>query len=205
MNLDIYTDGSATVSTKPGGWAFVVVLDGQKIHEENGCAHNVTNNDMELQAIIQSLIFLLKKKVNEPNFLNPSVKITIYSDSQIALRWASGNGAFKQQSKMAKYITLQSLMERLKPDLQWIKGHSGNEFNERCDKLANEARKSLIPDSVKVKKKSNKIGDKFKGVMCVQYGSKIKLIDLDKNRIEDYNEKDHGIRTTDLIWEDKNG
>lgn len=144
MAIEIYTDGSATVSTKPGGWAFVIVTDGKVVLEGSGKVENSTNNDMEMQAIIEGLRAAHKLRL-------PSFKL--FSDSQIALNWASGKARFKQKNKIDKYSELRSLVSLTKVSLSWVKGHSGNKYNDMCDKLANAARTgSLKTKAIKPKK-----------------------------------------------------
>ena len=72
--------------------------------------------------------------------------VTLCSDSQIILGWTDGTYRFKQQNKLNKYKQLQFLVKRLDVKTRWIKSHNGDEHNERCDKLANMARKSVKED-----------------------------------------------------------
>lgn len=141
MKIEVYADGSATIATKPGGYGWVIVQDGIKVQEGSGRIENATNNDAELEAAIMGLAYVLKmlspmlhKEGQEPH-------VELVSDSQIILGWANGTNRFKQKKKMQKFQALKFLMERLNAKTRWIKGHSGDEHNERCDKLAGWARK----------------------------------------------------------------
>ena len=52
--LKIWTDGSCLGNPGPGGWAFIAT-DGENVAERSGGAHNTTNNQMELTAVIRAL------------------------------------------------------------------------------------------------------------------------------------------------------
>ena len=214
MNIELYTDGSATTIDKPGGWAYVLVIDGKKHSENNGYYSNATNNDMELQAVIEGLkavqSFLTLYNIEHPRYptnMQAEPTVTVKSDSQLILGWTSGQYAFKQQDKIEKYKELKALVGYTNAKTEWVRGHNGNEYNERCDKLANLAR---LQKQEEIKTKDAKergdtlIGEKKKGVMCVWFKDVLKIIDLDKNIVEDYDRDRHGPRGSMFqILEDK--
>ena len=144
MNIEIYTDGSATTKDKPGGWAWVLVVDGEKHSEGSGYLSHATNNDAELEAAIQGLI-ALKGFIDTPcspeEFIKaqPLIK-TLVSDSEIVLGWITGAYRFRQLDKIDKFKELQLLVKLLEVKTRWIEGHTGHIYNERCDQLAKEAR-----------------------------------------------------------------
>lgn len=140
MKIEVYSDGSATVASKPGGYGFVICFDGVKVDEGFGHMEMATNNDAELEAAIQGLAKVLKMRIDGQIPIGAH-EITLVSDSQIILGWADGTQRFKQQHKYAKYQQLQHVMKKLNAQTRWVRGHSGDEHNERCDKLANQGRK----------------------------------------------------------------
>lgn len=140
MEILVYSDGSATTKDKPGGWGYVLVFDGQKVEEGFGHIPLATNNDAELEAAIQGLAKVLKMRIDGQIPIGTH-EIFLVSDSQIVLNWADGTARFKQQSKIAKYNQLMHVMKKLNAKTRWVRGHSGDEHNERCDKLANQGRK----------------------------------------------------------------
>jgi ribonuclease HI len=77
MNFDIYTDGSADLKSKLGGWAFVIITDGLRtgMISESGHVSDTTNNRIELSAILMGLarVGLLYKKGDS---------IKVYTDSE---------------------------------------------------------------------------------------------------------------------------
>ena len=99
-----------------------------------------TNNRMELLAVIKAL-----------EALNQLCRVTLYSDSRyvvdaITKGWAQkwrANGW--QRTKKEKAVnpdlweTLLDLCEKHEVDFRWVRGHSGNPENERCDELAVQA------------------------------------------------------------------
>jgi ribonuclease HI len=136
MKIEVYSDGSGTVATKPGGYGYVVVVDGMAAYEGSGHLDFATNNDCELQGAIEGLDSLHYHF--EPEELQD---VWLVSDSEIILGWASGKKAFRQEEKILKYQQLKNLMNEFKAKTRWVPGHAGEEHNERCDKLANAARK----------------------------------------------------------------
>lgn len=210
MNIEIYTDGSATIAKRPGGWAYVLVLNGKKYAECAGHMDGASNNDAELEAAIQGLAAVLKEW-NEGklggSLINTLGDITLVSDSQLILGWANGTFAFKQQDKLDKYRQLKFLMERMSVKTRWIEGHSGDEFNERCDKLANEARVGISRKqdiSQAIAKGRTLIGTKKSGTLCIWYKNCLKVIDFETNIIENYDRAIHGPRGGALeVREDK--
>lgn len=150
----IYTDGACKKNPGPGGYG-VLLLSKDKIKEISEGFRLTTNNRMELLACIVGLASLRKKSVVE-----------LYSDSSYvvnsinkgwAKRWRS-NGWKQNKTKYAENIDLWEkllkLTEKHNVSFNWVKGHSNNIGNERCDKLASEAatNKSLKIDSYYEKK-----------------------------------------------------
>lgn len=216
MNIEVYADGSATIATKPGGYGYVIVIDGKKHSEGSGHMENATNNDAELEGAIQGLkavyamamsdSLVLSLGMLESKNTNVPPVITLVSDSQIILGWADGSKAFRQENKINKYKQLQFLMTCLNSQTRWVEGHTGDEHNERCDKLANAARLGVTVESVEIEAvppSDTKIGKKKHGVMAFWYKNVLKIIDLDANIIENYDANAHGSRSSKLELTDK--
>ena len=204
MHIEVFTDGSATTADKPGGWAYVLVVDGKKYSEGNGYMPNATNNDAEMQAVIEGLKAALNFSDQIVDTLSnlklrdtTAIAVTVKSDSQLILGWTSGAWAFKQTEKFEKYKELRSLVGYTNAKTEWVRGHNGNEHNERCDKLANLARLQKQEEENRAEalaKGDTLIGTKKTGIMCVWYKDVLKIVDLDKNVVEDYNREKHGSR-----------
>ena len=206
MRIDVFSDGSATTAGKPGGWASVILIDGVLHEELSGHLESATNNDAELIAAIQGLDGVLNYISKLEGSFPLEFDVTLISDSEIILNWANGTYRFKQIDKMPLYDHLCRLVKKLKVKTQWVKGHSGNTWNERCDKLANNARKGITTKGVDktAPKEDTRIGTKKTGVVALWYGGKLKIVDFEHGIIENYDRDLHGKRGSVIeIREDK--
>jgi ribonuclease HI len=135
----IYTDGGALGNPGPGGFGVVICTEKGQM-EYSGGFRMTTNNRMELTACIEAF---RKLRINSMG--------TLYSDSRyvvdgIKKGWARAwrkNQWIKSDGKPAinqdLWEALLSLVERHGVSFVWVRGHSGNPGNERCDHLAVQA------------------------------------------------------------------
>lgn len=133
-HLVIYTDGACS-HNGVGGWAYIILGNVNK--EESGGEFSTTNNRMELLAVINGI------KACEIN----NGQIEIRTDSQYVKngiceyikRWKE-NGWITSRGNPVKnkdlWIELDKLVTAAKITFTWIKGHTGNIYNDRCDMLA---------------------------------------------------------------------
>ncbi|MDX8388282.1 MAG: ribonuclease HI [Ghiorsea sp.] len=130
-----YTDGACSGNPGPGGWG-VWLRYGEHEKELCGGEKHTTNQRMELQAGIEAL-----KALKKPS------EITIVTDSKYVLtgitEWIHGwkKKGWKNSKKEAVanrelWEELDSLNHMHQVTWQWVKGHSGDEGNERADELA---------------------------------------------------------------------
>lgn len=137
--LTIYTDGGCTGNPGPGGWGAVILEDGIEPVELSGGDFSTTNNRMELIAVIR----VLESVIEAHGF---HVPLEIHTDSQYVQKgisqWMNGwiakgwkTAAGKPVKNKDLWLLLKDLNDRLKVDWKWVKGHAGNEWNERCDAL----------------------------------------------------------------------
>jgi ribonuclease HI len=144
-SVTIYTDGACIGNPGPGGYGVVLLHQGDR-QELSAGYRLTTNNRMEMMAAIAALEALSK----------PSV-VTLYSDSQYLINamekgWAKkwqANGWKRNAKEMAKnpdlWERLLKLCKEHKVKFIWVRGHSGNMENEKCDRLAvNVARQSNL-------------------------------------------------------------
>ena len=133
--IKIWTDGSCLGNPGPGGWSFIVT-DGKNKAERNGGERDTTNNRMELMAVISALKATRK---------HPEVEI--HTDSQYVkngmqtwLKNWKARGWKTADKKPVKnqdlWMQLDELASTVKIHWIWVRGHDGEEFNERCDELA---------------------------------------------------------------------
>lgn len=139
--VTIYTDGACLGNPGPGGYG-VILIYGEHRKELHSGYRRTTNNRMEIQAAIAGL-----EALTEPCI------VSLYTDSKYVIdaiekgwakRWRA-NGWRKNKKEPAKnpdlWAVLLELCDRHKVTFRWVKGHSGQPENERCDDLArNSAR-----------------------------------------------------------------
>ena len=134
--VTIYTDGACSGNPGPGGWAAILMAGGAK-KEMSGGERDTTNNRMELMAVIEGL-----KALKRP------CKVDIYSDSAYVVnafeqnwigKWVKNgwkNSAKAEVANSDLWKELISLTAVHNVTFHKVKGHSDNEFNNRCDELA---------------------------------------------------------------------
>ena len=132
----IHTDGACSGNPGPGGWGAVLQYNGT-IRELQGGAPLTTNNKMELTAAIEAL-----------NALKRPCEVELHTDSNYVkdglTKWIHGwkkNGWKTADKKPVKNVelwqALDAAVQRHQIDWHWVKGHAGDEMNERADQLAN--------------------------------------------------------------------
>lgn len=140
--VTIYTDGGSSGNPGPGGYGIVQIYNDEK-KELSGGFRLTTNNRMELMGVIVAL----------RNLEYRNVPVTVCTDSSYVVNgitkgWARTwrkNKWVKSDKTSAKnpdlWSELLDLIEPLKINFVWVKGHAGNPLNERCDELAVAASK----------------------------------------------------------------
>ncbi|MFO1064163.1 MAG: ribonuclease HI [Pirellulales bacterium] len=140
----LFTDGACSGNPGPGGWAFILrdVKTGQELTGSGGAAET-TNNQMEMQAVIEGLKALKK-----------SCRVQLHSDSKYVLQglteWMKGwksrgwmrleGGKKKPVKNVELWQELDQLIELHAISYHHVKGHAGHIENERCDQMAVAAR-----------------------------------------------------------------
>lgn len=134
----IYTDGACSGNPGPGGWGTVVYFTDGTVHEMGGADAPTTNNRMEMQAAIAALQFYKESGQPEP--------IILYTDSEYVMKgatqWIQGWKKKGWKTSTGKAVLNQDLWEEIdrlnSKQVTWkyVRGHSGNVGNERCDAIA---------------------------------------------------------------------
>ncbi|MEQ9316780.1 MAG: ribonuclease HI [Henriciella sp.] len=133
--VEIWTDGACSGNPGPGGWG-ALLKSGDHTKEIHGGEADTTNNRMELMGAIEAL-----------NALKKPSKVKLHTDSTYVkdglTKWIHGwkrNGWKTAAKKPVKNKDLWQALEAAceRHDIQWIwvKGHAGDEGNERADELA---------------------------------------------------------------------
>lgn len=142
LRVEIWTDGGCKPNPGPGGWGALLVCRGQE-KELLGGDPETTNNRMELTAAAEALEALKRPCI-----------VTLHTDSEYLrngiTRWHTGWVRRKWRNAagdpVANMDLWQRILEAAKPheiDWLWVKGHSGDENNERVDQLATRGREEL--------------------------------------------------------------
>lgn len=138
----IYTDGACKGNPGIGGWG-AWLRAGEHEKEMCGGEHDTTNNRMELTATIKAL-----------ETLNVPCTVDIYTDSVYVRdgvtkwmsNWKRNNWRTASKQPVKNKDLWQALDEAIgqhEVDWHWVKGHSGNQGNERADQLANQGIEQL--------------------------------------------------------------
>ena len=140
--LKIWTDGSCLGNPGSGGWGFVAT-DGIHTAERSGGESNTTNNRMELTAVIRAL-----------SAAKNHSELEIHTDSQYVkngmLSWIKNWKRNNWRTADKKPVKNQDLWQQLdelsstkKIHWFWVRGHNGDEMNERVDLLARTAAEQI--------------------------------------------------------------
>ncbi len=133
--VEIWTDGACSGNPGPGGWGALLKSGGHE-KELYGGEAATTNNRMELLAAIVAL-----------EAVNAGSKVTLHTDSTYVkdglTKWIHGWKRNGWKTAAKKPVKNQDLWRRLDAACtahevvwKWVKGHAGDEGNERADALA---------------------------------------------------------------------
>ena len=136
--IKIYTDGSCIGNPGQGGWAAIILNEGEKT-EIKGSKKDTTNNQMELLAPIEAL-----KKIPKGS------KVQIFTDSKYVKSgitewihnwkrngWKTTNK--KEVSNKELWTELDQLNSEFEINWNWVKAHSTDKLNNEVDLLARDA------------------------------------------------------------------
>ena len=138
--INVYTDGSCEPNPGPGGWA-AIILEGKEQTILKGYEKQSTNNRMELTAALEAL-----------RHIDRSKPVILYTDSQYLKNgvekwlkdWKARN--WKRKGGVLLNVDLwkqiAEVIDQRKITWRWVKGHNGNPYNERVDRLAHQMMKS---------------------------------------------------------------
>ena len=136
--VTIYTDGACSGNPGKGGWGAILIYAKEKKYM-SGSKQLTTNNQMELTATIEALKAILK----------PS-NIALYTDSQYVkngitswiFNWKKNGWKTANKKPVANkdlWIELEKYVDFHSVNWFWVKGHSGDHYNEIADELAVKA------------------------------------------------------------------
>ncbi|HVV99886.1 MAG TPA: ribonuclease HI [Planctomycetaceae bacterium] len=138
--VQLFTDGACKGNPGPGGWAYILRHPATSTEREvSGGAADTTNNQMEMQAVIEGLQALKRRS-----------RVEVITDSTYvakgSIEWLPGwkrNGWRRREGKSWKPVKnedlwrkLDELLARHQVEFTLVRGHTGHPENERCDELA---------------------------------------------------------------------
>ncbi len=137
--ITIHTDGACIGNPGRGGYG-VVLQFGEQRKELSGGYRLTTNNRMELMGPIKAL-----------QTLEQSYFVILYSDSRYVVdaiekgwveRWRAKGWMRNKKDRAVNpdlWECLLDLCSEHEVEFRWVRGHAGNRYNERCDRLATQA------------------------------------------------------------------
>ena len=139
MNVDIYSDGASKGNPGHGGWGAVLLCKGQKKEIYGYGGKEVTNNQMEILAALKGL-----------EALKTNCDVTLYSDSNYVVQginswldsWKKKNWIGANKKPIANkdlWLELDKQLSVHSVKAIHVSAHTGIEYNELCDQLANRA------------------------------------------------------------------
>ena len=138
--VQLFTDGACRGNPGPGGWGCILRHPATKLEKEfSGGEPLTTNNQMELQAVIEGLKLLTRKS-----------RVEVVTDSSYVAKgskeWLPGwkrNGWRRKDGRHLVPIKneehwkqLDILLAQHDVSFKLVPGHAGHAENERCDVLA---------------------------------------------------------------------
>ncbi len=139
----IYTDGACSGNPGPGGWG-AILMYGENQKEISGAQKDTTNNIMEITAVLEALK-LLKEECEVEVYSDSAYVVNAFNQGWIE-NWQKNNWRTASKDPVKNQELWEELYDlTLKHKVKFIKvkGHSDNEWNNRCDFLATSAIKKL--------------------------------------------------------------
>lgn len=143
---DVYIDGGCINNKRGeglGGYGIVILKNGEVIHKSGGYRNKTTNNRMEVFAAIAAI-----KKMKHIIHCGVNDRFIIHSDSTYLvdnwnynlMTWVDNNWRRTHGKEVLNKDLWCNLFEHVhmfnKISFEWVKGHSGEEYNNMADKIA---------------------------------------------------------------------
>lgn len=173
----VYTDGGCQVNPGGAGAYAAVLIDTKtgEISEYTGGFVSTTNNRMEVMAVITALQHLPRE-----------CSVELYSDSQYVIKTIAGKYAKKKNQDL--WEKLDKEMEGKHIHLNWVRGHNGNLYNEKCDTMCTSTmeNKSILQMDEGYKAQNIKKSSSKKKTKASKGAMNIKIRVLDKFATQEF-------------------
>ena len=139
--FEVYTDGS--FKNGRGSWAYVIVRQKRVVLENSGLALKTNSLRMELRAANEALSSLraVKELGAASQFSATRDSVILFSDSRILVdRMKFGKEVSESRPNAELLNALLKLSREFRVEWRWVRAHSGQMYNERCDELCVLAR-----------------------------------------------------------------
>jgi len=143
--IEAATDGACSGNPGQGGWGGLILFDDGSELEIGGYEKNTTNNRMELMAAIKTLEKLKQFKLKNNFKLRTDSKYLIEGYSNWINNWKK-NGWKTSTGKPVQNLDLWQKIDGLRINevsMEFVKGHSGDKYNERVDAIATNYSKGI--------------------------------------------------------------
>jgi ribonuclease HI len=141
----VYTDGACRGNPGRGGWAWAVP-DGPYA---SGADPRTTNQRMEITAVLEALRALVPEGPTRIEVISDSTYVVKCFNDRWWQGWLKRGWKNSQRKPVANRDLWEPLLDlALSSDpevtFRWVKGHSGDRWNDRVDELATEAADSGV-------------------------------------------------------------
>jgi ribonuclease HI len=138
--VTVYTDGACRGNPGPGGWAWAVPNG----PFASGADPATTNQRMEITAALEALRFLTARTKSDIEVRSDSTYVVNCFKDRWWQGWQRRNWRNSQNKPVANRDLWEPLIELAvasdaRVSFRWVKGHSGDRWNDRVDELATTA------------------------------------------------------------------
>jgi ribonuclease HI len=138
--VQLFTDGASRGNPGPGGWAYILRHPASGVEKEHsGGVPLTTNNQMELQAVIEGLSVLKRRSAVE--VITDSAYVAKGATEWLPL-WKANGWRRRERNRWADiknvelWKRLDELLAQHDAKFTTVAGHSGHPENDRVDELA---------------------------------------------------------------------
>ena len=133
-NWTVYSDGSSVPNPGKGAWAYVILCDGEEVDCDSGYSKWASNNEMELTGAVRGLERLIELGVRDIDFFSDSQYVVLGANDWLDI-WMESDPDLVGRPNGALWLRLADVRKKASCVFDWVKGHNGNPWNEKCDSM----------------------------------------------------------------------